>query len=65
MEKTPAGAVEGGGCEYQWKNDRQTGLRCLANEKGTKNKRADRLLDGKNKRCFQESGEEEENAMPF
>ena len=52
MEKTPAGAVEGGGCEYQWKNDRQTGLRCLANEKGTKNKRAVRLLDGKNKRRF-------------
>lgn len=49
---TPAGAMKGGGCEYQWKNDR-TGLWHLGNEKGTKNKkRADHLLDGKNKRCF-------------
>lgn len=53
MENTPAGAVEGGGCEDQWKNDRRTGLLCLGNEKGTKNKkRADRLFDVKNKRCF-------------
>lgn len=52
MEKTPAGAVEGGGCRPV-KNDRRTGLWCLGNEKGTKNKkRANRLFDVKNKRCF-------------